>query len=501
MHPEIVPPRRIFVAATFNDWSPTQPAHELHYAEDGLWEARIALERGGHAFKFAVDGNWDLNWGDDASPTVIPPMEGRLQPEGANILINIPLPGLYLFRINLQTDTWEVLPRQVGVGPVGSLLVRQNVSWLSEFLSSLSTHGPQAAAETFWRTRLEPGEFNGQLPLANGEDVVFVAWGLGLAPVSVAGTFNDWSPAAHVMTPVPETPLQYLQVKLSRKNRHEYKYVQEGRWFRDPHNALVAWDGVDRAAMGDFNSVLPAVPARKVAHLVWIKRFYSLFLNNHRDLYVLLPPGYQHNRERYPVLYANDGRECITRSQLDTMARIAMDTGASEPVIMVFIDLPRPDARRYEYIEHEGRSRYLRFLSKELVPFVDAHFSTRPEPQARGIMGPTWGGFNAYFAAWHHPDVFGKAAAQGGSFHVNDYEMVRIIRDGEYKPVTFYLDSSRPVDGQGRSDNHAQSVSMAQALQDRGYRYLHYETEGEPHDWSSWRGRFQHALSFLWPPR
>ncbi|HEY4000296.1 MAG TPA: alpha/beta hydrolase-fold protein [Candidatus Xenobia bacterium] len=498
---EVLPPHHVFVAGTFNDWSPGQPSHQMDYdAEEDIWEARIALDRGAHAFKFAVDGNWEQNWGDDGTSSVIPPLGGRLQREGANILLSIPQAGLYLFRIGLRSLTWEVFPRQVGTGPVAALQPRDNLAWLAEFLESVERKGAHAATESWFRSRLLTGEANGQFPLMRGDDVVFISWGQPPMPVSVCGTFNDWSTTSHRMTPVPNTPLQYISVRLPRSIRQEYKFHLEGHWFQDPHNPLVAWDGVDNFGPGSFNSVLPTVPSANVAHLLWIKQFYSLFLNDTCDIWVLLPPGYEHGGgDRYPVVYVNDGNESITRGQLDSMGRLAMDQEQAETMLLVFVGLSSADARAYQYIEPEGRSRYARFLTRELVPYIDSRFSTRAEPASRALAGSSWGGFNAFYTAWHHPDVFGKAGAQGGSFHVNDYEMVRILRDRAVQPVAFYLDSSRPLPGIGRGDNHAQSLSVAQALDERGYRYLHLVTDGQRHDWTSWRERFPDLLSFLFP--
>ncbi|MHB2018678.1 MAG: alpha/beta hydrolase-fold protein [Candidatus Xenobia bacterium] len=479
--------RRVFVAGTFNDWAPDDAAFELPAMEDGLWEGRVVLDRGGHGFKFAVDGNWDVNWGNGGAGSVMPPLEGKLQPDGSNILLNVYLPGVYLFRVDEKDGTWAVFPRQTAAGPTGALKLRENVTWLADLQSAVASTSPAVAVENWRRTRLVPGDFNGQFPLLDGEQAVFVLWSASDAPVHVAGSFNDWSGTSHPMQRVQGTPLHHLTVRLDRKVAHEYKLVDGTRWFRDPLNRLVTWDGVETHGPGDFNSVVPALPPSPgAAPLLWLKNFYSLFVDDQRDVFVMLPPSYRQDRDRHPVLYLNDGNECITHGHFDQVAANLMAEGECEQAIIVFIALPSAEARDGQYVDPEGRRRYARFLTRELVPFIDAHFGTRTEPSARVLAGPSLGGANAFWTAWQHPQVFGKAAALDGSFHSNDYELVRMLRDGEPKPVTFYVNGSGP-----------QSLAMAEALQETGYRSQFRESKTA--EWPGWESRFPDLLRFFWP--
>jgi len=51
---------KVFIAGTFNDWSPkTHPLE--YYPQDGVFRAFILLEPGIHEYKFVVDGVWQMD--------------------------------------------------------------------------------------------------------------------------------------------------------------------------------------------------------------------------------------------------------------------------------------------------------------------------------------------------------------------------------------------------------------------------------------------------------
>jgi 1,4-alpha-glucan branching enzyme len=47
---------RVYVAGTFNDWSPR--ATPLKKGENGEWLVRLTLEAGRYEYRFVVDGRW-----------------------------------------------------------------------------------------------------------------------------------------------------------------------------------------------------------------------------------------------------------------------------------------------------------------------------------------------------------------------------------------------------------------------------------------------------------
>ena len=58
--------------------------------------------------------------------------------------------------------------------------------------------------------------------------------------------------------------------------------------------------------------------------------------------------------------------------------------------------------------------RYETFISKELIPYIDTHYSTIPDRTHRAITGLSMGGHGALYLAIRHKDLFGAAGATSG---------------------------------------------------------------------------------------
>lgn len=111
---------------------------------------------------------------------------------------------------------------------------------------------------------------------------------------------------------------------------------------------------------------------------------------------VWLPPGYDESDTRYPVVYVAKAALEAGRWP-ETLDRVV---GRSvEPLIVVFVDLPR--------------RRDLRgALAGQVVPRIDALFRTRPERESRALVGMGWGGTSAAVTAFTDSDTVGVLGVQ-----------------------------------------------------------------------------------------
>src|SRR2546421_9914820 len=85
----------------------------------------------------------------------------------------------------------------------------------------------------------------GSTPYANvsGTGVTFRVWAPHATSVSVAGTFNGWSTAAHPLTQEGATGIWSRDVSTARAN-DQYKYVINGQyWWKDPRSRMVTVSG------------------------------------------------------------------------------------------------------------------------------------------------------------------------------------------------------------------------------------------------------------------
>ncbi len=140
-----------------------------------------------------------------------------------------------------------------------------------------------------------------------------------------------------------------------------------------------------------------------------------------RDLYVYLPPGYDES-VKYPAVYCltgftgrgkmflNDNAFAPTLPErLDKLINGAI----IQPMIAVL-----PDCLTFyggsQYINSSATGDYEDYLIKELVPFVDANFSTINNKNSRAVMGKSSGGYGALVLAMRHYEVFGLACSTSG---------------------------------------------------------------------------------------
>jgi enterochelin esterase-like enzyme len=132
---------------------------------------------------------------------------------------------------------------------------------------------------------------------------------------------------------------------------------------------------------------------------------------------IYLPPGYDTSNRRYPVLYEAPFSLASWIHGIDLPATLdeLIDTGQMPASIVVFVSEtggPFPDSECANSADH--REWFDRFITTQVVPYVDQHERTIPTAAARGIFGYSQGGFCASMLTLQHPDVFGTAIAFSG---------------------------------------------------------------------------------------
>ncbi len=147
---------------------------------------------------------------------------------------------------------------------------------------------------------------------------------------------------------------------------------------------------------------------------------------------VLLPPDYDASAAiGYPVLYLNDGQDAdavALASWLEALIR----SGEIRPLIAVAIDMPKDRLGAYGFSDRTAQRSvvaptrvgpvganahaYSEWLTKTLVPAIDARYRTLPRAEARAILGWSLGGAHALNVGWQYPEVFGRTGAFSPSF-------------------------------------------------------------------------------------
>ena len=192
---------------------------------------------------------------------------------------------------------------------------------------------------------------------------------------------------------------------------------------------LLALGGALFAARG--NAAAP--PAGQLQH-------FPAFPSRHaatRDVWVWTPPGYAHDAPPHDVLVMHDGGNLFEPNGafggeewgVDEALAALLAGGAVPPTVVVGIGntplrfreyMPQglwaalPQVQRDVVTTSHGgeplSSGYLRFISEELLPWVQARFRVATGPEHTSVAGASMGGLISLAALVEHPATFGAAA-------------------------------------------------------------------------------------------
>ena len=207
------------------------------------------------------------------------------------------------------------------------------------------------------------------------------------------------------------------------------------------------------AAMLALLGLAAPLAAQEQGRLIEYERVPAAGLPDQR-LTIWLPPGYDTDKARYPVLYMHDGHNLFELKNsnfnkiwaADKAMLAAVASGKVEPHIIIGIWAPGPDRHRqylprslYQATSGSLRTqmnmmtsggqvisdRYLAWIAGPLKSWVDASFRTRPGRDDTAIVGSSMGGLMSCYAFLEAPEVFGKAGCVSSHWPAVDPRAVR----------------------------------------------------------------------------
>ena len=151
----------------------------------------------------------------------------------------------------------------------------------------------------------------------------------------------------------------------------------------------------------------------------------SSSLNMTMGFAVYLPPNYTPESD-YPVLYSMYGYGGNQYSMFNGFLSINVTAdkmitrGALKPMIIVVPDYKNSFAVNSTREQNPNSSGgtiglYEDYLIKELIPYIDLHFSTDITRSGRFIEGYSMGGYAALYLGFNYPELFSKIAAHSSA--------------------------------------------------------------------------------------
>jgi enterochelin esterase-like enzyme len=131
-----------------------------------------------------------------------------------------------------------------------------------------------------------------------------------------------------------------------------------------------------------------------------------------REVLVLLPPSYASSKSRrYPVVYALHGysigaEQWSKEIHAPQTIEGAFALGDKEVIVVL------PDSKTVHngsmYSSSVTTGDFEKFIARDVVAYIDAHYRTIAERNSRGLVGHSMGGYGASRIGMKYPDVFGS---------------------------------------------------------------------------------------------
>lgn len=256
-----------------------------------------------------------------------------------------------------------------------------------------------------------------------------------------------------------------------------------------------------------------------MGHLQIIRDFASPEEGGTRTVRIYTPDAYDADpQRRFGVLFMQDGQNVFAHpesARYDTwMANNAVEAlsreGAIDPWIIVGID-HGPD-RFGDYspwddpvsnvVPAKGQ-RYARFIDDHLLPFIDAHYRTRPDPRWRALMGASLGGLISLYMHMARPDLYGRVGGVSPSVMWSQALLFAYWKAHPRKFSKIYLDAGETefivVDGRAL-DYGSATRTFYEHLKGLGYEDHELKVVLEPggqHFEADWQRRLPGAMRWL----
>lgn len=315
---------------------------------------------------------------------------------------------------------------------------------------------------------------------------------------------GDWIQGAEAMVKDDKGLWSYT-TSVMPSNLYSYSFFVDGVRVIDPNNVYVDRDVATlsnifilKGGNGDFYSV------NKVPHGSVTRRWYDSPGNEMtRRITIYTPPGYEHNKEKYPVLYllhgmGGDEEAWMALGRTSQILDNLIAQGKAKPMIVVMtngnvaqeaapgessVGLEKPNFM----LPHTMDGRMEETFG-DVIKFVESNYRVVADKKSRAIAGLSMGGYHSLHISRYYPNTFD---------YVGLFSPAINPREGSESPVYKDIDGTLKAQYEngvklywiaiGKTDFLYKDVTdYRKKLDDFGIKYVYHESEGG-HTWSNWR--------------
>jgi len=268
--------------------------------------------------------------------------------------------------------------------------------------------------------------------------------------IFIAGSFNGWNPQNKSFQWQKNEKGYFLELSLN-VGSYEYK-ITRGGWDKvectkegkDIGNRTLKVDAdanIEVSVEGWKDLFASSSQQRKSTANKNVQIIDTAFfipqLNRTRRVWVYLPPSYNSESKKYPVLYMHDGQNVFddaTSFSGEWGVDEALDTLGLKTKECIVVGIDNGGDKRFdEYCPYDGLlegvtyasrrikgegGKYVDFLTKTLKPFIDRKYRTLKDSKNTFTAGSSMGGLISIYALLKYPKVFGGAGVFSPAFWV-----------------------------------------------------------------------------------
>ena len=283
-------------------------------------------------------------------------------------------------------------------------------------------------------------------------------------------------------------------------------------------------------------------PQAFAGHIDRLESFPSIYVSA-RHIDIWLPDAYSAD-EQYAVLYMHDGQMLFDSTKTwngqewgvdETMSQLIRSRTIDKTIVVgiwnggasrhadYFPEKPfKLLSERYQnyLIDSAARSdghrlfnssirsdNYLKFIVRELKPFVDSLYSTHRSSENTFIMGSSMGGLISLYAICEYPEVFGGAACLSthwpGAFDMNDSRIPDAFTSYFYDHLPdpakhkLYFDHGTATLDQYYAPHQIRIDTIVRLKNYNEANWITKKFPGTDHSENAWRQRLQIPVTFL----
>lgn len=282
--------------------------------------------------------------------------------------------------------------------------------------------------------------------------------------------------------------------------------LQPGRFLRRAALLLLASGSLTCSASASPGTATTGAPSPIVIGQSF--KFRSKILDDTRQINVFVPPAYGPKSASYDVVYLVDGALDQDFEHIAGLAQLGALSWTFRPPIVVGIQTKNrqldltPPAHDPRYIKafprNGGADRFLDFLQREVIPFIDHRYPTGPR---RVLMGESLAGLFVVHTFLNHPEPFTDFVAVSPSLWWDDRAEPRVaaglIGQHDYSGRRLYLAVG---DEGGTMQSGVDMVLYALRSRPPAGLSLHYadKSRSEAHD-TIYHGAALEALRWMFP--